>query len=71
VYSPAAAKIPRLVQIIQDRIPSLRDAPAEELEIDIDSLDPTTLRELERYVQSVVKKVCTGWIVWQSQEEAG
>lgn len=50
-----ANKIPRLVEIIQERIPSLRDAPADELEIDIDALDPATLRELDRYVTSVLK----------------
>eukprot|EP01134_Creolimax_fragrantissima_P005930 CFRG5930T1 len=50
----SADRIPRLVSIIQARIPSLRDCPAEELEIDIDSLDPLTLRELEKYVQSVM-----------------
>lgn len=54
----AASRVGKLVQIIQERLPALRDAPADELEIDIDSLDPTTLRELERYVNSVLKRVC-------------
>lgn len=55
LFIPTADKIPRLVQIIQERIPSLKDAPADELEIDIDSLDPATLRELDRYVSGAVK----------------
>ena len=54
-YCIAVDRIGGLVSIIQERIPSLKDAPADEIEIDIDSLDPMTLRELERYVESVLK----------------
>eukprot|EP00124_Ichthyophonus_hoferi_P002843 Ihof_evm4s214 gene=Ihof_evmTU4s214 len=51
----APDKIPALVNIIQERIPPLKHCPAEELEIDIDSLDPLTLRMLDNYVREVTE----------------
>eukprot|EP00123_Amoebidium_parasiticum_P013776 comp22144_c1_seq1/m.32428 comp22144_c1_seq1/g.32428 ORF comp22144_c1_seq1/g.32428 comp22144_c1_seq1/m.32428 type:complete len:687 (-) comp22144_c1_seq1:339-2399(-) len=51
----APDKIPALVNIIQERIPPLKHCPAEELEIDIDSLDPLTLRMLDNYVKEVTE----------------
>ncbi|KNC80795.1 hypothetical protein SARC_06858 [Sphaeroforma arctica JP610] len=48
------SRIAKLVSIIQTCIPELANCPAEELEIDIDSLDPLTLRELEKYVNSAM-----------------
>ncbi|KAJ8792392.1 hypothetical protein J1605_019611 [Eschrichtius robustus] len=43
-------KLGRVVHIIQSREPSLRDSNPDEIEIDFETLKPTTLRELERYV---------------------
>lgn len=45
-----------MVHIIQSREPSLRDSNPDEIEIDFETLKPSTLRELERYVMSVLKK---------------
>lgn len=42
--------------MIQSREPSLRDSNPDEIEIDFETLKPSTLRELERYVMSVLKK---------------
>ncbi|KAI1902355.1 hypothetical protein AGOR_G00043920 [Albula goreensis] len=68
-------KLGRVVHIIQSREPSLRDSNPEEIEIDFETLKPSTLRELERYVMTclrkkprkpyVVKKACGG----KSREE--
>jgi hypothetical protein len=44
----------QLVQIIQAREPSLRDSNPDEIEIDFEILKPSTLRELEMYVNSVL-----------------
>ncbi|CAJ0925753.1 unnamed protein product [Ranitomeya imitator] len=49
-------KLGRVVQIIQSREPSLRDSNPDEIEIDFETLKPTTLRELERYVKSCLQK---------------
>ncbi|CAF0953142.1 unnamed protein product [Didymodactylos carnosus] len=49
-------KLGRVVQIIQQREPSLRDSNPDEIEIDFETLKPSTLRELESYVNSVLKK---------------
>ena len=46
----------RVVHVIQSREPSLRDSNPDEIEIDFETLKPSTLRELERYVMSVLKK---------------
>ncbi|KAL5970894.1 Bromodomain-containing protein 2 [Taenia solium] len=49
-------KLGRVVQIIQQREPSHRDCNPDEIEIDFETLQSSTLRELERYVKSVLQK---------------
>ena len=49
-------KLGRVVHIIQAREPSLRDTDPEEIEIDFETLKPSTLRELERYVMTCLRK---------------
>uniref|UniRef100_A0A5K3EI34 Bromodomain-containing protein 2 n=1 Tax=Mesocestoides corti TaxID=53468 RepID=A0A5K3EI34_MESCO len=49
-------KLGRVVQIIQQREPSHRDCNPDEIEIDFETLQHSTLRELERYVKSVLQK---------------
>ena len=49
-------KLGRVVNIIQSREPSLRDSNPDEIEIDFETLKPSTLRELESYVLSCLKK---------------
>ncbi|XP_029440562.1 bromodomain-containing protein 2 isoform X1 [Rhinatrema bivittatum] len=49
-------KLGRVVHIIQSREPSLRDSNPEEIEIDFETLKPSTLRELEHYVMSCLRK---------------
>ncbi|CAE1317378.1 Bromodomain-containing protein 4B,Bromodomain testis-specific protein,Bromodomain-containing protein 3,Bromodomain-containing protein 4,Homeotic protein female sterile,Bromodomain-containing protein 4A,Bromodomain-containing protein 2 [Acanthosepion pharaonis] len=49
-------KLGRVVHIIQSREPSLRDSNPDEIEIDFETLKPSTLRELESYVMSCLKK---------------
>lgn len=46
----------RVVHIIQSREPSLRDSNPDEIEIDFETLKPSTLRELEAYVASCLRK---------------
>nr|CDS34988.1 hypothetical transcript [Hymenolepis microstoma] len=50
-------KLGRVVQIIQQREPSHRDCNPDEIEIDFETLQHSTLRELERYVKAVLQKV--------------
>ncbi|KAG7283349.1 hypothetical protein CRUP_000875 [Coryphaenoides rupestris] len=57
-------KLGRVVHIIQAREPSLRDTNPEEIEIDFETLKPSTLKELERYVMTS-KKASSG----KSKEE--
>lgn len=45
-----------MVQIIQSREPSLKDSNPDEIEIDFETLKPATLRELEAYVASCLRK---------------
>uniref|UniRef100_A0A8C9I429 Bromodomain-containing protein 2 n=1 Tax=Piliocolobus tephrosceles TaxID=591936 RepID=A0A8C9I429_9PRIM len=45
-----------IVHIIQARELPLRDSNPEEIEIDFETLKPSTLRELERYVLSCLRK---------------
>ena len=45
-----------MVHIIQTKEPSLKGNNPDEIEIDFETLRPATLRELERYVNSCVKK---------------
>ena len=49
-------KIRRVVDIVDAREPTLRGANPDELEIDFETLQPSTLRELERYVASCLKR---------------
>ncbi|CAL8327596.1 unnamed protein product [Boreogadus saida] len=49
-------KLGRVVRIIQTREPSLRDSNPDEIEIDFETLKPSTLRELEQYVKSCLYK---------------
>lgn len=49
-------KLGKVVHIIQSREPSLRDSNPDEIEIDFETLRASTLRELESYVASVLRK---------------
>ncbi|XP_069055071.1 bromodomain-containing protein 2a isoform X2 [Lepisosteus oculatus] len=49
-------KLGRVVHIIQAREPALRDSNPEEIEIDFETLKPSTLRELERYVMGCLRR---------------
>ena len=49
-------KLGKVVHIIQLREPSLKDSSPDEIEIDFETLKPATLRELEKYVSSILKK---------------
>ena len=49
-------KLGRVVQIIQLREPSLRDSNPDEIEIDFETLKPSTLRALEEFVATSLKK---------------
>ncbi|KAI5700247.1 hypothetical protein M8J76_006116 [Diaphorina citri] len=49
-------KLGRVVHIIQSREPSLRDSNPDEIEIDFETLKPSTLRELEKYVATCLRK---------------
>ncbi|XP_028819648.1 bromodomain-containing protein 2a isoform X2 [Denticeps clupeoides] len=49
-------KLGRVVHIIQSREPSLRNTNPEEIEIDFETLKPSTLRELEHYVMTCLRK---------------
>ncbi|ETE73409.1 Bromodomain testis-specific protein, partial [Ophiophagus hannah] len=49
-------KLSRVVYIIQSREPSLRHSNLEEIEIDFESLKTSTLRALEKYVMTSLRK---------------
>lgn len=49
-------KLGRVVHIIQSREPSLKNSNPDEIEIDFETLKASTLRELERYVTSCLRK---------------
>ncbi|CAH2311527.1 bromodomain testis-specific [Pelobates cultripes] len=49
-------KLSRIVHIIQSREPSLKDSNPHEMEIDFETLKPSTLRHLERYVMLCLRK---------------
>ncbi|KAM7009261.1 LOW QUALITY PROTEIN: bromodomain-containing protein 4-like [Tautogolabrus adspersus] len=49
-------KLGRVVHIIQTREPSLKNSNPDEIEIDFETLKPSTLRELEKYVSICLKK---------------
>lgn len=55
-FSMLGDKLGRVVHIIQSREPSLRDSNPDEIEIDFETLKPSTLRELESYVASCLRK---------------
>lgn len=56
VVVPAGDKLGRVVHIIQMRETSLKDTSPDEIEIDFETLKPSTLRELEKYVNLVLRK---------------
>ena len=57
LYSlPAGEKLGHVVHIIQMREPALKDNTPDEIEIDCETLKPSTLRELEEYVSSILRK---------------
>merc|ERR1712241_810413 len=49
-------KLGRVVQIIQQREPALRDSNPDEIEIDFETLKPSTLRALESFVATSLRK---------------
>jgi len=49
-------KLGRLVQIIQSREPDFRDSNPDEIEIDFEVLQPSTLRALEQFVVQALRK---------------
>ncbi|CAI6363162.1 unnamed protein product [Macrosiphum euphorbiae] len=68
-------KLGRVVHIIQSREPSLRDSNPDEIEIDFETLKPSTLRELESYVASCLRKkprkITNKKFLWKPKEELG
>lgn len=46
----------QVVNIIQSREPSLSETKPDEIEIDFETLKPSTLRELEKYVAACLRK---------------
>ncbi|KAJ8917153.1 hypothetical protein NQ315_012645 [Exocentrus adspersus] len=62
-------KLGRVVHIIQSREPSLRDSNPDEIEIDFETLKPSTLRELESYVASCLRKKPHKKIAGKSKDE--
>lgn len=49
-------KLGKVVHIIQLREPSLRNSNPDEIEIDFETLKASTLRELEKYVATCLRK---------------
>ena len=49
-------KLGEVVHIIQMREPELKDSSPNEIEIDFETLKPSTLRDLEKYISHVLKK---------------
>ncbi|KAM8805355.1 bromodomain testis-specific protein [Eudromia elegans] len=49
-------KLGKVVHIIQSREPSLRNSNPDEIEIDFETLKASTLRELEKYVATYLRK---------------
>merc|ERR1719233_2404779 len=49
-------KLGKVVQIIQQREPALRDSNPDEIEIDFETLKPSTLRALEAFVTQSLRK---------------
>lgn len=55
VLAVVGDKLGRIVNIIQMQEPLLKDANPDEIEIDFETLKPSTLRELEAYVMTCLK----------------
>uniref|UniRef100_A0A8C3TMF2 Bromodomain testis-specific protein n=1 Tax=Catharus ustulatus TaxID=91951 RepID=A0A8C3TMF2_CATUS len=49
-------KLGKVVHIIQSREPALRNSDPDEIEIDFETLSASTLRELEKYVATCLRK---------------
>ncbi|NXN81919.1 BRDT protein, partial [Bombycilla garrulus] len=49
-------KLGKVVRIIQSREPALRNSNPDEIEIDFETLNASTLRELEKYVATCLRK---------------
>ncbi|RLW05970.1 hypothetical protein DV515_00004919 [Chloebia gouldiae] len=49
-------KLGKVVHIIQSREPALKNSNPDEIEIDFETLNASTLRELERYVATCLRK---------------
>merc|ERR1719233_298568 len=65
-------KLGKVVQIIQNREPSLRDSNPDEIEIDFETLKPSTLRALETFVtQSLSKKQSRKKATKKDKKEGG
>ena len=64
-------KLGRVVQIIKQREPSHRDCNPDEIEIDFETLQHSTLRELERYVKSVLQKLESASRKYTKKSNAG
>ncbi|KAI5634984.1 bromodomain-containing protein [Phthorimaea operculella] len=62
-------KLGKVVHIIQRREPSLRDTNPDEIEIDFETLKPSTLRELEKYVASCLRKKTHRKVSGKSKDE--
>ncbi|CAK1548329.1 unnamed protein product [Leptosia nina] len=62
-------KLGKVVHIIQSREPSLRDSNPDEIEIDFETLKPSTLRELESYVASCLRKKTHRKVSGKSKDE--
>ncbi|KAL7032532.1 hypothetical protein ACKWTF_007341 [Chironomus riparius] len=62
-------KLGRVVNIIQSRELSLRDSNPDELEIDFETLMPSTLRELEAYVAQCLRKKTHKKVAGKSKAE--
>jgi len=64
-------RLGKVVQIIQAREPSLRDSNPDEIEIDFEILKPSTLRELEMYVNSVLNNTNNYQLFSSKMNESG
>ncbi len=50
-----AKRLGEVVHIIQMKEPALKDSSPNEIEIDFDTLKASTLRDLEKYINNVLK----------------
>lgn len=48
-------RLGEVVHIIQIKEPALKDSSPNEIEIDFDTLKASTLRDLEKYINNVLK----------------